>query len=78
MGLETEPSALDSRFRGNDERRMGRSDLIEGRSCYSHFVIPAKAGIQGLKRSRSPWILAFAGMTEGESERGSPVGSSRL
>jgi len=26
-------------------------------------VIPAKAGIQGRKIRRSPWIPAFAGMT---------------
>jgi hypothetical protein len=28
------------------------------------FVIPAKAGIQGRKTRRLPWIPAFAGMTE--------------
>jgi hypothetical protein len=31
---------------------------------FSPFVIPAKAGIQGRKIRRLPWIPAFAGMTE--------------
>jgi hypothetical protein len=30
-----------------------------------HVVIPAKAGIQILRRARPVWIPAFAGMTEG-------------
>ena len=33
-------------------------------ASFSPFVIPANAGIQGHETRRSPWIPAFAGMTE--------------
>jgi N-dimethylarginine dimethylaminohydrolase len=44
------------RFR---DRLIGR-----GGAGFSPFVIPAKAGIQGPRPRRLPWIPAFAGMTE--------------
>jgi hypothetical protein len=35
----------------------------------SFSVMPAKAGIQGKRRSLRPWIPAFAGMTELKRDR---------
>jgi hypothetical protein len=39
--------------------------LLSPRHARDPLVIPAKAGIQGLKVSLSFWIPAFAGMTRG-------------
>jgi hypothetical protein len=38
--------------------------MVEMRDPLFPVVIPAKAGIQGRKIRRLPWIPAFAGMTE--------------
>jgi hypothetical protein len=36
----------------------------ERRHSHFPFVIPAKAGIQSMRRPTYPWIPAFAGMTK--------------
>src|SRR5215475_12504610 len=66
------------RRRTDTRRRMRQGPAVEagpfllrpdrtGTAPIPFLVMPAKAGIQGKRRSLTPWIPAFAGMTIEES-----------
>src|SRR3546814_6346900 len=44
----------------------GRKTTDRRRSAFHNLVIPAKAGIQSVRRLAPHWIPAFAGMTKSE------------
>ncbi len=59
-----------------------RATAYDAMPVFPFIVIPAKAGIQGFKIRRLPWIPAFAGMTVEKtglaiSERDRPSPSPR-